>query len=64
MKVKGYLVIVTDALRGEDTLYPAPPSRKIVAVLARRGRCLTVRLKFAEVDPAGMVTCRNVPDKL
>jgi hypothetical protein len=27
MKVNGYLVIETDALRGKETVYPVPPSR-------------------------------------
>ena len=36
--------------------------KKIVTVLERRGPDLTVKVTFADVDPAGIVTCRGVPD--
>jgi len=64
MKVRCYLVSVTDALLGDATLYPLPPRRNTVAVLARRGRDLSVRLKLADVDPAAIVTWPGVPDNV
>jgi len=45
----------TEAVFGDDKVYPAPELRVIVAVLPLRPILFTVNVIVAEVPPAGIV---------
>jgi hypothetical protein len=46
----------TEALEGDETMYPEPDARIIVAVLPPTPMLSTLKVTVAELEPAGIVT--------
>ena len=51
----------TDALEGDETVWPEPDVRTIVAVLPPSPILTTLKVTVAELAPAGIVTWPGVP---